>query len=378
MRKLALKAIVGIGGYAQLCQQLGKPDDARRYMDIARRYAAKWQEMAKDDGHTRLAYHLPGSWGMKHNLIWDRVLGLDLFPPAVGDAEVAWYLKVQKKYGLPVDNRTPTSLIDWAVWSVAPARDAKDFEALIDPIYRYADETPSRVPLSDWFVTTDARQQGFQARPVVGGTFVRLLAEQTVWKKWAGQAAKVAGPWAPPPISAAHASQPAPAVQNLPPPKGLRKLLDEPLRDPSVCLGPDHTYYLTGTSEPFWSYNNANGIRLWKSKDLVTWTPLGTVWRYGKSPWHAKYLQAKRPLWAPEVHYCKGTFWLTYSMPGWDGTGKTSGSGLLKSTSGKPEGPYQDMQPGAARRRDRRFALRGRRRHDVFSLAQRQDRAAEG
>ena len=42
----------------------------------------------------------------------------------------------------------------------------------------------------------------------------------------------------------------------------------------------------------------------------------------------------------------KGTFWLTYSMPGWDGTGKTSGSGLLKSTSGKPEGPYQDMQPG--------------------------------
>ena len=29
-----------------------------------------------------------------------------------------------------------------------------------------------------------------------------------------------------------------------------------------------------------------------------------------------------------------------------DGTGKTSGSGLLKSTSGKPEGPYQDMQPG--------------------------------
>jgi beta-xylosidase len=32
-------------------------------------------------------------------------------------------------------------------------------------------------------------------------------------------------------------------------------------------------------------------------------------------------------------------------MPGWDGTAKTSGSGLLKSTTGKPEGPYADMQP---------------------------------
>ncbi len=330
---LALKAIIGIGGYAQLCERVGKPDDARRYMAIARRYAAKWQELAKDDGRTRLAYHLPGSWGMKHNLIWDRVLGLNLFPDTVGDAEVAWYLKVQKKYGLPVDGRTPTSLIDWAVWSIAPARDRKDFEALIAPIYRYADETRSRVPLSDWFVTTDGRQQGFQARPVVGGIFVKLLADQPTWKKWAGQAAKVSGPA----TAAANASQP---------PKGLRRLFDEPLRDPSICLGPEHTYYLTGTSPPFWDFNNENGIRLWKSKDLMKWEPLGTVWRYGASPWHAKYLKARKPLWAPEIHYCKGTFWLTYSMPGWDGTGKTSGSGLLKSTSGKPEGPYQDMQPG--------------------------------
>jgi beta-xylosidase len=126
---------------------------------------------------------------------------------------------------------------------------------------------------------------------------------------------------------------------------GLRKLLDTPIRDPSICVGPDGTYYLTGTSEPFWGFNNEHGIRIWKSKDMVTWEPLGTVWRYGESPWHKKYLEAKKPLWAPEIHFLKGTFWLTYSIPGWDGSGKTSGSGLLKSTSGKAEGPYVDMQP---------------------------------
>lgn len=197
---LAMKAIIGLGGYAQLCQQLGHPDRANRIMDIARRYAARWQEMAKDDGRTRLAYHLPGTWGMKHNLIWDRVLGTNLFPVAIGDAEVAWYLKVQKKYGLPVDNRTPTSLIDWAVWSIAPARSERDFHALIEPIFNYANETPSRVPLSDWFVTTDGRKQGFQARPVVGGLFVRLLADPDGWKKWAAQAANPSGSWAAPPL----------------------------------------------------------------------------------------------------------------------------------------------------------------------------------
>jgi len=133
----------------------------------------------------------------------------------------------------------------------------------------------------------------------------------------------------------------APVAQT--PPLPVRKLMDTPLRDTSICLGPDGQYYLTGTVEPFWGFNE--GIKLWRSPDLTNWMGLGFVWKYGASPWHQKYLQAKKPLWAPEVHYLKGTFWLTYSMPGWDHTAKTSGSGLLRSTTGKPEGPYADVQP---------------------------------
>jgi hypothetical protein len=172
---LALKAIIGIGAYAQLCERVNQPEAAKKYLAIARDYAVKWQELAKDDGRTRLAYDAPGTWSMKHNLIWDRVLGLNLFPQAVGDAEVAWYLKVQKPYGLPVDHRTDTCLIDWALWSIALAKNDADFQKLFEPIYRYADETPSRVPLSDWYITTDAKMKGFRARPVVGGIYIKLL-----------------------------------------------------------------------------------------------------------------------------------------------------------------------------------------------------------
>lgn len=53
-------------------------------------------------------------------------------------------------------------------------------------------------------------------------------------------------------------------------PLGLRKLMDVPLRDPSICVGPDGTHYLTGTSEPFWGFNNDKGIRVWKSGDMVS------------------------------------------------------------------------------------------------------------
>lgn len=131
------------------------------------------------------------------------------------------------------------------------------------------------------------------------------------------------------------------------PPNGLRKLMDEPLRDPAICRADDGYYYLTGTSEPFWSDNQATGIRVWRSPDLHAWQPLGTVWRCGNSPWHKPYLEAGKPLWAPEIHYFEDTFWLTYSMPGWDNTAKTSGCGLLRSISGRAEGPYEDMHPDA-------------------------------
>ena len=41
---------------------------------------------------------------------------------------------------------------------------------------------------------------------------------------------------------------------------GLRKLMETPLRDTSICRGPDGTWYLTGTVEPFWAYNQ--GIKV--------------------------------------------------------------------------------------------------------------------
>jgi xylan 1,4-beta-xylosidase len=118
----------------------------------------------------------------------------------------------------------------------------------------------------------------------------------------------------------------------------IKPLFDYPLRDISICIGGDGMYYLTGTTgHPTWWQTN-EGIRVWKSADLKTWEPLGLVWKIDQGTWQKVKHGNDRALWAPEIHYIKGTYWLTHCM-------NFAGTGLLKSTSGKPQGPYVDVHP---------------------------------
>ena len=60
-----------------------------------------------------------------------------------------------------------------------------EFETFIRPLHAFVNHSPNRAPLTDWLSTTDARQIGFQARPVVGGVYLPLLRDVALWRKWA-------------------------------------------------------------------------------------------------------------------------------------------------------------------------------------------------
>ena len=181
---LSLKAVNAIGAYAMLCQMRGMTREAAEYRDASKEMAQQWPRMADDGDHYRLAFDQPGTWSMKYNLIWDRVLGLDLFSPDVADKEIAFYLKIQNAYGLPLDNRADFTKSDWLVWSAAMTNDKEDFEKLIHPLYRFVNESPDRVPFSDWYFTSTAKVRGFRARPVIGGVFIPFLTDSALWHRW--------------------------------------------------------------------------------------------------------------------------------------------------------------------------------------------------
>jgi xylan 1,4-beta-xylosidase len=159
-----------------------------------------------------------------------------------------------------------------------------------------------------------------------------------------------------------------PAARDANTPGGLplRELMDVPMRDPNVTRGPDGDYYLVGTTDPapgyttigandpsgqMWTIND--GIRMWKSPDMVHWKSLGLIWsidRDGAGTW-VHWWPAGTPnpgtaIWAPEIHYLKGTYWIPYCTK-LQGPGLRLACGLLRSTSGRPEGPYREVQPAA-------------------------------
>lgn len=193
---LSVKAIMGLGSYAKLCQMRGDDKEAEEYREIAQAFADRWVKEARDGDHYRLAFDQAGTWSQKYNLIWDRILDLNLFPREVAETEMQYYKKVQHKYGLQLDNRADYTKLDWITWTATLNQNKDDFKTLISPIIKFINETPDRSPLTDWYQTSTAKKRGFTARPVVGGVFVQMLYDKDVWSKYAGQDVTEAKDWA--------------------------------------------------------------------------------------------------------------------------------------------------------------------------------------
>ncbi len=193
---LSAKAICALGAFASLCDMHGDKAEAEEYSKLAHEFAERWVREADAGDHYRLAFDRPDTWSQKYNLIWDRILGLNLFPKEVSSKELVYYKMIQNKFGLPLDNRKNYTKLDWITWTATLTQNRDDFEALISPVFAFLNNTPDRAPMTDWYQTKDARKVGFTARPVVGGVFAEMLYNKTVWAKWAARDRTRAANWA--------------------------------------------------------------------------------------------------------------------------------------------------------------------------------------
>lgn len=181
---LSVKAILAIAAYGKMAETRGEAAVGEKYRTMAKEFALKWMKAAADGDHYNLAFDKPGTWSMKYNLVWDKILGLETFPSEVAEKEMAHYRRSVNRFGLPLDSRQAQTKSDWLVWSATLTNRREDFVSLIKPLYDFYNQVPQRRAMVDWYNTEDGKMIGFTARSVVGGVFLPFLYDQPLWQKW--------------------------------------------------------------------------------------------------------------------------------------------------------------------------------------------------
>ena len=174
---LSIKSIVALAAFAQMAQMRGESSVAAKYRALAEGMVPKWINAAKGGafGGSRIAFDRPGTWSLKYNLVWDRVLGLGLFPPEVAQKELKAYRALAHDYGVPLDCRKTYTKADWLIWAGSLTARREDLEFACEGLHRFLNETPDRIPFSDWYMADSGLYRAFIARSVVGGVFMPVV-----------------------------------------------------------------------------------------------------------------------------------------------------------------------------------------------------------
>ena len=172
---LSIKGILGIAAWGRLLDKMGRSDRGEIYISKAREMATEWKKSAFDGDHYKLAFDKKGSWSIKYNLVWDKILGLNIFDRGIAETETEFYKTKINAYGLPLDIRSDYTKSDWQMWSTVLTSDKKYAQKIIESMWDMLCDTDDRVPFSDWYFTSTPKQRGFQNRSVQGGLFINML-----------------------------------------------------------------------------------------------------------------------------------------------------------------------------------------------------------
>jgi len=181
---LAIKGIQGIAAMGQIATWLNKTSDAKSYQNISSTYIQAFYGFAinKNNTHVKLDYQDDKSWGTLYNLIFDRLLNLELVAEEIYNKQDSFYPTKLNTYGTPLDSRFSWQKTDWAMFASATAAATSTRDLWIENLYKYVSDKKTDAPFCDLMETRTgdfpkqpyAPSIRFIARPVVGGHLIHL------------------------------------------------------------------------------------------------------------------------------------------------------------------------------------------------------------
>lgn len=173
---LAIKAVVGLGCFALLCEATGEREKYEKYRKIAEKYVFEIVAFSENFSHLPLTWDGgEDTYSLKYNLAFDKLLDLNLFSQEFFERETDFYLTKTNEYGIPLDNRAEFTKSDWLIWTACLTDLNDKRKKILGGIDKYLRNSEDRLPFGDWYETKTGRLIGFRNRTVQGGCFILLL-----------------------------------------------------------------------------------------------------------------------------------------------------------------------------------------------------------
>lgn len=132
----------------------------------------------------------------------------------------------------------------------------------------------------------------------------------------------------------------APPTDAVPAGSYANPIIAQTAADPAVIKALDGYYYLMATSDS-WQDGTFHLLPTWRSTDLVNWSFVADAF-----PARPDWVKADAGLWAPDLQYYNGRYYLYYTasdtnpLPRY---GSGGGSAIGVATADSPAGPWTDM-----------------------------------
>lgn len=174
---LAIKSIIAIMSFADIAEHFGS--EGNRYREVAQERAKELQGIYKGS-HMPLSFgDENNSYSLKYNLLWDKLLGYDLFTKEALEQEERSCMEHIDKYGIPLDSRTKLTKTDWMMWMAALSDNSCFVEMIIQAINNYFhSEGAKGKPFPDLYDCVTGETKPFANRTVQGSMFILLLKDK--------------------------------------------------------------------------------------------------------------------------------------------------------------------------------------------------------
>ncbi|KZV85915.1 DUF1793-domain-containing protein [Exidia glandulosa HHB12029] len=175
---LAVKGIIALGAMSAIANMTGHSSVGSDYYAQATNLAQQWAKLAlsSDGSHITFQYGTGTDPSLAYNLYMDRLLGLNLIPQRIFDAQENDCRAKLTAFGMPLVADQSISSSVWNIWAAALFNDTSVRDRVIDAVALYAAHGSSFSPFADVYNEEDGTVSDpkYQARPHVGGHFAVL------------------------------------------------------------------------------------------------------------------------------------------------------------------------------------------------------------